>query len=145
MFWQVFIMVIDSNLDISFLTVHGKSKYPGLFVWFRDGQKAEIKIPDGCFFVQAAKQLEILTGGYVFAGMHEVIVTEEAIKLAKKAKEESKYPWRVSTTMFTSIRYDEYLEPLDKFKNKESIMKYPNVKVVDQVAEELKSIDLLKF
>ena len=27
------------HYDISFLTIHGKSRFPGLFVWTRDNQK----------------------------------------------------------------------------------------------------------
>jgi hypothetical protein len=27
------------HYDISFLTIHGKSRYPGLFVWLRNNQK----------------------------------------------------------------------------------------------------------
>lgn len=31
-------------------------------------------MPDGCLLVQAGKQLEVLTGGHVIAGFHEVLV-----------------------------------------------------------------------
>lgn len=60
------------HYDLNFLTIHGKSRYPGLFLWLRDGTKQPVKIPDGCLLLQAGKQLEWLTGGYVRAGMHEV-------------------------------------------------------------------------
>ena len=49
------------------LTLHGKSRYPGLFVWLRDGTKMLVKIPDGCLLVQAGMQIERLTGGAVEA------------------------------------------------------------------------------
>lgn len=39
--------------DISFLTIHGKSKYPGLSVWTRDWKKTTVKLPAGCLLVQA--------------------------------------------------------------------------------------------
>ncbi len=60
------------HYDLNFLTIHGKSRFPGLFVWLRDGRRVAVKIPAGCLFIQAGKQLEWLTGGYVMAGMYEV-------------------------------------------------------------------------
>lgn len=60
------------HYDLNFLTIHGKSRFPGLFVWLRNGKRVAVKIPAGCLFIQAGKQLEWLTGGYVKAGMHEV-------------------------------------------------------------------------
>jgi len=32
-----------------------------------------VRVPDGCLFLQAGRQLEWLTGGHVVAGMHEVL------------------------------------------------------------------------
>ena len=61
--------------DLNFVTIHGKSRFPGLYVWTRDGQKKSVRIPDGCLLVQAGQQFEYLTGGHVLAGFHEVIVT----------------------------------------------------------------------
>lgn len=59
------------HYDLNFLTIHGRSRYPGLHVWLRDGRRLAVRIPQGCLFLQAGKQLEWLTGGYVAAGMHE--------------------------------------------------------------------------
>ena len=53
-------------------TLHGKSRFPGLYVWLRDGRRVAVRVPDGCLFLQAGRQLEWLTGGHVVAGMHEV-------------------------------------------------------------------------
>lgn len=39
------------HYDISFMTIHGKSRYPGLSVWTRDWQKRPVKIPEGCLLV----------------------------------------------------------------------------------------------
>lgn len=60
------------HYDLNFLTLHGQSRFPGLFVWLRDGQRVAVRIPPGCILIQAGKQMEWLTGGYVQAGMHEV-------------------------------------------------------------------------
>lgn len=51
------------HYDLNFLTIHGKSRYPGLYAWLRDGTKFPVKVPDGCLLLQAGKQLEWLTGG----------------------------------------------------------------------------------
>ena len=60
------------HYDLNFLTIHGKSRFPGLFVWLRDGQRVAVQVPEGCLLLQAGKQMEWLTGGHVQAGMHEV-------------------------------------------------------------------------
>lgn len=43
--------------DLNFLTVHGKSRFPGLFIWLRDGTKVPVRIPEGCLLLQAGKQM----------------------------------------------------------------------------------------
>ena len=40
-------------------------------MWLRDGRRVAVRVPDGCLFLQAGRQLERLTGGHVVAGMHE--------------------------------------------------------------------------
>lgn len=67
------------HYDISFLTIHGKSRYPGLCVWLRNNQKLAVKIPDGCLLLQSGITFEHMTGGYVHAGFHEVVVTENTV------------------------------------------------------------------
>jgi len=106
------------HYDISFLTIHGKSRYPGLSVWTRDWKKKVVKIPAGCLLVQAGLTFEHITGGYVLAGFHEVIYTEatkEAFakrraSLAEEGKE--KHQWRVSSTSFNHFRNDVDVSPL---------------------------------
>lgn len=39
------------HFDISFLTIHGKSRYPGLYVWTRANQKLKVKVPNGCLLL----------------------------------------------------------------------------------------------
>lgn len=65
------------HYDLNFITIHGKSKYPGLTLWTRDWQKINAAVPDGCLLLQAGSMFEHLTGGYVTAGYHEVIYTEK--------------------------------------------------------------------
>lgn len=65
------------HYDISFMTIHGKSRYPGLSVWTRNWKKKAVKIPEGCLIVQAGLSFEHITGGYVLAGFHEVVFNEQ--------------------------------------------------------------------
>jgi len=65
------------HYDIAFLTIHGKSRFPGLYAWLRNDQKLQISVPEGCLLLQAGKLFEHITGGYVLAGFHEVIYTEQ--------------------------------------------------------------------
>lgn len=40
------------HYDLNFLTIHGKSRFPGLFIWTRDGTRTGLEIPDGCLLIQ---------------------------------------------------------------------------------------------
>ena len=60
------------HYDLNFLTIHGKSRFPGLAVWLQDGRRMPVSIPDGCLLIQAGKQIEWLTNGFIHGGMHEV-------------------------------------------------------------------------
>lgn len=60
------------HYDLNFLTIHGKSRYPGLFVWLRNGEKIPVAVPEGHLLLQAGSQFDLLTGGYVTCGFHEV-------------------------------------------------------------------------
>jgi isopenicillin N synthase-like dioxygenase len=115
--------------DISFLTIHGKSNTPGLRIWLRTGEEIKVSVPDGCLLLQVGRQLEWLTGGYFEAGFHEVI----------SMKNNTNYKWRISSTLFTHINSEEYLEPLEQFKNNN----YPRIKEEDFINEELKITNLL--
>jgi len=39
------------HYDLNFITCHGKSRYPGLFVWLRNWKKMAVKIPQGCLLL----------------------------------------------------------------------------------------------
>jgi hypothetical protein len=77
-------------------------------------------------------------------GFHEVVYTSEVEAAKDKALKEGRIPWRVSSTLFSHIRHDVDLEPLEKFKTAETIHKYPKIKAYDYVEKELKEISLAK-
>ena len=67
------------HTDLNFLTIHGRSRYPGLHIWARNtGKRLAVKIPEGNYLlVQAGKQLEHISGGLIKAGFHEVVVNDK--------------------------------------------------------------------
>jgi isopenicillin N synthase-like dioxygenase len=66
-------VITSFHHDFDLLTVHGKSRYNGLYAWLNTGEKFIVDVPEGHLLVQAGKQLEWLTGGYIKAGFHEVV------------------------------------------------------------------------
>ena len=41
------------HYDFNFLTIHGKSRYPGLIMWLKTGQKFTVSVPEGHLLLQA--------------------------------------------------------------------------------------------
>lgn len=123
------------HYDLNFITIHGKSKYPGLFLWTKDMQRFNASIPDGCLLLQAGIMLEQITGGHIKAGFHEVVYTEKMKEIVEKKIEENKNGanhilWRISSTLFSHLRFDVDMTPLKSLEHlwdKEAIKegKYP--------------------
>lgn len=114
--------------DISFFTIHGKSKFSGLNIWTRNNEKIQVSVPNGYFLVQAGKQLQYITGGYILAGFHEVVVNDKTIQQIQLAKENNQPLVRISSTFFGHINSDKYMEVLEQFRNEETLQLYPKVK-----------------
>ncbi|KAG8767320.1 hypothetical protein FRC12_006313 [Ceratobasidium sp. 428] len=98
--------------DLNFLTIHGRSRYPGLHIWARNsGKRIPVKVPAGRYLlVQAGKQLEHLTGGLVKAGFHEVVVNEGTLgkqAIERTRTENPERPLiRISSTFFWHLSSD---------------------------------------
>lgn len=92
--------------------------------------------------MQAGKQMEYLTGGYVEAGFHEVIVAEPTLETIAQRKADGKSLWRVSSTLFSHTASDQTLEPLGRFATPEAVAKYPPLLAGEQVLQELAQIEL---
>ncbi|GIL75496.1 hypothetical protein Vretimale_8128 [Volvox reticuliferus] len=96
--------------------------------------------------MQAGKQLEWLTGGYIMAGMHEVVVTETTLAAVEAARAAGRSTWRISSTVFTHCASDAVLRPLGRFTEQPgSAEAYPAIKAGDQVQRELEAICLRKM
>ncbi|KAI1332003.1 Clavaminate synthase-like protein [Xylariaceae sp. FL0255] len=150
------------HTDLNFLTIHGRSRYPGLHIWARNtGRKIPVKIPAGNYLlVQAGKQLEHLTGGLVKAGFHEVVVnaaTQAAV--ARRSAENPDRPLvRISSTFFWHLASDFDLKPVPELAERARAVRaaqfnlgrdegedvvYAPMKVGEQVQSELKHIALM--
>lgn len=46
------------HYDLNFITIHGKSRYPGLFLWTREMERQPVSIPAGCLLLQAGIMFE---------------------------------------------------------------------------------------
>jgi isopenicillin N synthase-like dioxygenase len=133
------------HYDLNFLTIHGKSRYPGLYIWTRNGRREAVVVPHGCLLVQAGKQLEHLTGGHVLAGFHEVVISEETCRVIEQRKREGQSLWRVSSTLFAHVQSDQVLQPLPPFdKSPTTNASFLPMLAGDQVTAELRAISLHK-
>ncbi|KAL2461293.1 2-oxoglutarate (2OG) and Fe(II)-dependent oxygenase superfamily protein [Abeliophyllum distichum] len=139
---QVDTVFAGYHYDLNFLTIHGRSRFPGLNIWLRNGQKMEVKVPVGCLLIQTGKQIEWLTAGDCIAGMHEVVVTNRTTDAVKLALEQNRSLWRVSSTLFAHIASDVVLKPLGHFAESPLACKYPPMSAGEFVEQELAVINL---
>lgn len=130
------------HYDLNVLTIHGGSRYPGLFVWTRTGRRVAVVVPEGYLLIQSGVQLEYLTAGEISRGMHEVVVSEETRAAAQRIKEIGGSMWRISSTLFAHVRSDASLKPLGHFADTPTAKDYGNVKAGEQVAHELRELEL---
>jgi isopenicillin N synthase-like dioxygenase len=142
------------HTDLNFLTIHGRSRYPGLHIWARNtGRKIPVRIPPGNYLlVQAGKQLEYMTGGLIKAGYHEVVVNDQTLRVIEERRQ--KFPdrplVRISSTFFWHLSSDFDLAPLPELAERARALRaekvaqgydegdeveYPPIKVGDQVSK----------
>ncbi|KAI0068123.1 Clavaminate synthase-like protein [Artomyces pyxidatus] len=153
------------HTDLNFLTIHGRSRYPGLHIWARNtGKRIPVKFPPTgrYLLVQAGKQLEHLSGGLVKAGYHEVVVNEATVEVIERRKKE--FPdrplIRISSTYFSHLSSDYDLAPITSLASRARELRvathnlgsstddseetiYPPMKVGEQVQNELRHIALM--
>lgn len=133
------------HYDIAFLTIHGKSRFPGLYVWSRKNQKIQVKVPEGCLLLQSGKLFEHISGGYVLPGFHEVVYTDQTKAAMERAIEQDKSTWRVSSTMFTHFKWNVDCSPmaeLSSLAQKDSSQLYPKLTAYDILMEELRATNM---
>jgi hypothetical protein len=138
------------HYDLNFITIHGKSRYPGLYLWTREWKRMPVSIPEGCLLLQAGIQFENITGGYVMAGYHEVIYSDKTREVVDKKLQENENGannilWRISSTLFSHLRYDVDLSPMEEIKKLGYEIpegKYTKKTAHECLMEELRAINL---
>ncbi|KAI0031426.1 hypothetical protein K488DRAFT_52150 [Vararia minispora EC-137] len=153
------------HTDLNFLTIHGRSRYPGLHIWARNtGKRIPVRFPPtGCYLlVQAGKQLEHITGGLIKAGYHEVVVNKSSVETIKRRMKEfpNRPLIRISSTFFWHLSSDYDLVPITSLAKRAQELRlanqntriraedtedtvYESMKVGKQVQNELKHIALM--
>jgi isopenicillin N synthase-like dioxygenase len=141
------------HTDLNFLTIHGRSRYPGLHIWARNtGKRIPVKFPSTgrYLLIQAGKQLEHLSGGLIRAGYHEVVVNEATVAVIEKRQ--AQFPdrpvIRISSTFFWHLSSDYDLAPIPTLvarsrEEGEDQTVYEPMKVGQQVQNELRHIALM--
>ncbi|KAL6310120.1 Clavaminate synthase-like protein [Sparassis latifolia] len=152
------------HTDLNFLTIHGRSRYPGLHIWAcNTGKRIPVKFPSTgrYLLVQAGKQLEHLSGGLIKAGYHEVVVNEDTLAVVERRK--SQFPdrplIRISSTFFWHLSSDYNLAPIPSLLSRALAIRadttnpgtvdidedptYQPMKVGQQVQNELRHIALM--
>jgi hypothetical protein len=131
------------HYDLNFLTIHGKSRFPGLHVWLADGTRFPVRVPEGCLLLQAGRQLAWLTGGDIEEGMHEVVCTEATLAAVGAARAAGDRPlWRVSSTVFSHCGPEVLLKPIAGNLGGNVAERYPPTRAGEYVAAELRQIKL---
>ena len=74
-----------------------------------------------------------------------MIYTEKTEEAKINRMKEGGIPWRISSTLFSHLRYDSIMKPLDPFMNAESKKKYPEMTVEEHTKMELEMINLRKW
>lgn len=97
-----------------------------------------VQLPEKHVLVQSGRQLEWMTGGYLKAGFHEVIHTQQVEQKKQERLKEGKSSWRVASTLFCHVEGDLSIQPLEKFRSAEVDKLYPNVTSSEYLSLEFK-------
>lgn len=90
---------------------------------------------------------EHITGGYVLAGYHEVMYTDATKASMEVARQDpTRILWRVSSTLFSHLRYNVDISPMEEMKEhldiEEAKRKYRKMSAHEKLMEELRAINL---
>ncbi len=130
------------HYDFNCITVHGSTEIRALVCWTRTGQPFLVEVPDGCLLAQAGKSLEWLTGGFFYAGMHEVLVTPESLQDVNTIVTRGERPIRTSSNEFVHFATRYVMRPLGRFATSSAMKKYPPIFGGDYESVELARIGL---
>lgn len=121
-------IVAGFHNDISYMSCHGRGKYPGLTIWTRDNTRIRVKVPENCILIQAGRQLQYITNGYILGGFHEVTIGPDTEERYYQAVRDCTSTTRISSTFFAHINSDKMMQVLPKFYTEGCEIKYPPIK-----------------
>ena len=108
--------------DIDVFAIHAQGTHSGLFVYTETGERLEVRVPEGCFLVQAGRQLYLkmrsmqrsgeITKKPIQPGWHEVVVTPDAVEKARPALEEIERILRLPSSQLTDAEKLARIRPL---------------------------------
>lgn len=145
------------HTDLNFLTIHGRSRYPGLHIWARNtGRRIAVTIPrpspsstslssgGSYLLVQAGKQLEHVTGGLIKAGYHEVVVNDSTLNtVAARRRDFPERPLiRISSTFFWHLSSDYDLSPIPALATRAKEMRARNFDLGRDEGEEIEYVPM---
>ncbi len=128
--------------DVGGVSIHGPANLPGLHAWTKSGRRIQVRVPKGQFLIQAAQQLEWLTGGEIIAGLHEVVTLEEVLTRIRAAIAALEQLWRVTSTCFFHMSSDRTSGPKGRFATEQALKKYRPEVAGTQLLVELGVINL---
>jgi hypothetical protein len=128
------------HYDMNLVTGHGRASCPGLNIWDYHWRRIPVRVPDGCFLMQAGWQLWYATGGEIMFGFHEVAGCEEMGPFIACERALGRTPIRVSTSFFYHWESDRYLYPIGPFANPNNRDSFPRYAAGRQVGDELNAI-----
>lgn len=130
------------HYDFNLVTAHAPANCAALFAWLRDYTRFPVTGREGCYVLQAGRQLEYVTGGRVHYGMHEGIVTEATLVFARQLLASGLDPWRISTTLFACLASDRYMYPYGPWARPHTNGSYPRMAAGRYSAEEIAAIGI---
>lgn len=104
-------VITGFHRDFGIITAHAPTRFERLSAWLLTGEKVSIKIPENHLLIQAGKQLEWLTGGYLKAGFHEVIHNREVENQVKENLKNGRSNWRVVSALYSYVQGSLRLKP----------------------------------
>lgn len=115
------------HYDFGQWTGHDSASHDGLIAWTRDGRPFKVRVPPGCVLIQCGKEAEILTGGYLTAGFHEVVAMPTAVEKARGDVTTGTSPIRVAGPLFAQSGKGVVLSPRGRFATPEALAAYPPI------------------
>ena len=108
-------VIAPYHFDLGRLTVHFVASFAALICWTRERMPFQPVVPGSGFFIQAGMELEVLTGGHIRTGFHEVVILDQTLKQIAAAIGAGASTTRVGTPLFAQGG-DDVLHPLGRFR-----------------------------